>query len=214
MLLGCGATVREKTPPVEPTPVSESDYAVYSDALPQLFPRDSAGAWPLVVSELTAQRPQEPTRTIDPRTGNVELDRFCLPFCDIAVDVFVASAGLTLDSSVTERLELLSDTVFSLEPLFAESLAVTLVSEHEADRLIESKGGRESWDEHFANPRPLRIRVGLITLSRVSFSRDSHRALMYYGYWCGLLCGWGNLVLLERQGDMWIVIAERGLWVS
>ena len=55
---------------------------------------------------------------------------------------------------------------------------------------------------------------GMLTLSRVGFSHDQRRALLYYGNHYGGLGGEGFLVLMEWDGDRWTIQKERMVWVS
>ncbi|WP_132982831.1 hypothetical protein [Thermomonas haemolytica] len=56
---------------------------------------------------------------------------------------------------------------------------------------------------------------GLLTLSMVAFERSGQRAALNYSFVCGLLCGNGGTVLLERTQQGWVRSkTECGTWVS
>jgi hypothetical protein len=56
--------------------------------------------------------------------------------------------------------------------------------------------------------------VTLWTVSPVGFSEDGQSAVMYVGQFCGGLCGWGGFILLENKNGAWVVVGDKGLWVS
>ena len=57
-------------------------------------------------------------------------------------------------------------------------------------------------------------RIGTMTMSRVAFSQNNKRAVFYYTFTCGRLCGWGSIVFLERKGQEWEIVGQREMWVS
>ena len=57
-------------------------------------------------------------------------------------------------------------------------------------------------------------RIGIVTLSRVAFSENKERAIFYYSFSCGRLCGWGSIVFVERKGEEWKIVGQREMWVS
>ena len=55
----------------------------------------------------------------------------------------------------------------------------------------------------------------VVHVSRVGFSRDSSRAVLYLGYGCGGRCGTGWKVQLRRDaGRPWRIIAADVVWMS
>lgn len=57
-------------------------------------------------------------------------------------------------------------------------------------------------------------RIGIMTVSRVAFSENDKRAVFYYSFSCGRLCGWGSIVFVERKGETWEIVGQREMWVS
>ena len=67
------------------------------------------------------------------------------------------------------------------------------------------------WD-HFYRQFP--NSMGTVEFSRVGFSQNRKYALVYVGYRSGLLAGHGQLVLLERQSNGWMIRKTDPLWIS
>ncbi len=55
---------------------------------------------------------------------------------------------------------------------------------------------------------------GLFTLSEIVFDKEHRRAVVAYGFVCGMLCGNGNTLVLKKVGQDWKVIKRCGGWVS
>lgn len=55
---------------------------------------------------------------------------------------------------------------------------------------------------------------GLFTFSRVGFSADGTQALFYLRHTCGLLCGGGAYVVMEKRDGRWVIWKEITMWVS
>jgi hypothetical protein len=55
---------------------------------------------------------------------------------------------------------------------------------------------------------------GFATYSRVGFNRDTTQALLYRGVVCGVLCGNGGYVLLEKVDGVWQIVGEYEVWMS
>ena len=67
----------------------------------------------------------------------------------------------------------------------------------------------EDLSREFADKRA----SGVVRFSAPGYSDDGH-ALLYGSYFCGALCGYGWLFLLERTGESWRVVATEMLWIS
>lgn len=68
--------------------------------------------------------------------------------------------------------------------------------------------------EEFNDTTDNKRRIGIMTLSRVAFSENLKRGVFYYSFYCGRLCGWGNIVFVEKKGDEWKIVGQREMWVS
>lgn len=55
---------------------------------------------------------------------------------------------------------------------------------------------------------------GSVRFSRVAFTRDRARALVYVDFHCGGRCGTGELILLRRTGERWEIVEKKRVWVS
>ena len=51
-------------------------------------------------------------------------------------------------------------------------------------------------------------------MSPIGFNAPHHQALVYVGNSCGMLCGAGYLVLLEKKKDKWVVQKTAQIWIS
>ena len=55
---------------------------------------------------------------------------------------------------------------------------------------------------------------GLLTLGEIQFDRSHTHALISFRFWCGMLCGHGTTMLLEKKGGVWTRKKQCGGWVS
>jgi hypothetical protein len=55
---------------------------------------------------------------------------------------------------------------------------------------------------------------GLFTLSEIIFDKQHRHVLVAYSFWCGMLCGHGNTLILDKVGKKWKVSKRCGGWVS
>ncbi len=56
--------------------------------------------------------------------------------------------------------------------------------------------------------------AGHNSLSRVGFDKAGTQALVYFVNWCGIVCGTGNYVLLEKGEKGWAVSQTAMMWIS
>ena len=52
----------------------------------------------------------------------------------------------------------------------------------------------------------------IVELSKINYSGKF--ACLYYAHYCGSLCGLGELLILEKDGEEWKIIGELDLWMS
>src|SRR5262249_22373984 len=102
-------------------------------------------------------------------------------------------------------------------PTLVQKLQFQLVdAERQKDRIKENDPQnliRQSIDEHkevtdgeigqavreaFAN--------GLLALSEIAFDQKHNRAVVGYGFRCGMLCGHGAILVLEKVGADWKIL--------
>jgi hypothetical protein len=56
---------------------------------------------------------------------------------------------------------------------------------------------------------------GLFTMSEIAFDKDGRYAIVSYGFRCGMLCGHGATLVLEKIGNEWKVSSrDCGSWIS
>jgi hypothetical protein len=56
--------------------------------------------------------------------------------------------------------------------------------------------------------------TGLFTFSEIAFDKKHSYALLQYSFWCGDLCGHGDLLVLNKSGGKWHIKKRCGGWVS
>jgi hypothetical protein len=56
--------------------------------------------------------------------------------------------------------------------------------------------------------------AGHNSLSRVGFDKAGTQALVYFVNWCGIVCGTGTYLLLEKDEKGWAVSQTAGIWIS
>jgi len=56
--------------------------------------------------------------------------------------------------------------------------------------------------------------IGKIVFSRLLFNDRKTMGLLYYEFRCGGLCGYGNLLLIEREGKSWKIKDALRTWIS
>jgi hypothetical protein len=56
--------------------------------------------------------------------------------------------------------------------------------------------------------------TGLFTFSEIVFNKQHTRAIMEYGFSCGMLCGHGNTVILKKVQKKWKVSRACSSWIS
>jgi hypothetical protein len=58
------------------------------------------------------------------------------------------------------------------------------------------------------------VQNGLVTLSEISFNKKHTRALVSFSFVCGELCGYGNVLVLKKVGERWVINKTCEEWVS
>jgi hypothetical protein len=96
-----------------------------------------------------------------------------------------------------------------LNDLFVLPVKHRLISSEESQSYSSSEYG---WREAFQRKNP--GSYGEITLSEIGFNQAQDKALVYVGYYCGLLCATGKYYSLVKEGGTWKVVQEYLSWVS
>jgi len=55
---------------------------------------------------------------------------------------------------------------------------------------------------------------GLLTLGEIQFDQSRTHAVVSFGFWCGMLCGNGTTLLMEKREGKWIQKKQCGGWMS
>lgn len=56
--------------------------------------------------------------------------------------------------------------------------------------------------------------AGIVSFSKVVYSADRTKAVLYYSQTSDYEAGSGTIVFLERKNNRWEVVGSRGLWIS
>jgi hypothetical protein len=97
-----------------------------------------------------------------------------------------------------------------LPAALGQTPGVTLVASAELARVLEAPG-RDYWST-FARRYP-KAR-GIVSLSAIAYGESGNEAMAYLGFNCGLLCGHGLVVVLQRDGTRWVPVEHLYLWES
>jgi hypothetical protein len=55
---------------------------------------------------------------------------------------------------------------------------------------------------------------GLVTVSEIRFDKEHKHAIIFYGFYCGSLCGNGGTVILEKVDGAWQRKSQCSNWIS
>jgi len=111
------------------------------------------------------------------------------------------SVGLSQDA-VANLLRMSADQTPLAREHF-ENLPIVLTSQAEIDDVFQNKGG---WSALGAST--------ILRFSRIGFNCSRDQALLYRSQSCGLLCGSGQLLILEKDGEQWQTVSTLFLWIS
>lgn len=62
--------------------------------------------------------------------------------------------------------------------------------------------------------RPHDLIYGVLQLSPPGYSWDGRTAIIETGVYCGMLCGYGELFILQKTGDRWEIRERIDTWIS
>lgn len=124
-------------------------------------------------------------------------------FEDLQANISQSRSDFALSREAVGNFRQLSADESRLDRTRFADLPVVLVSEAEIDNVFANKGG---WNALGA--------TAIVRFSRIGFSCDGRQAVMYRSESCGSLCGGGDLVILEADGDRWKVVQNIVLWIS
>ncbi|MCC3160264.1 hypothetical protein LJ737_23710 [Hymenobacter sp. 15J16-1T3B] len=56
--------------------------------------------------------------------------------------------------------------------------------------------------------------IGMVSVSRLVFNAAQTKCLLAYNFYCGGKCGQGELLVVEKRGGHWIIVAAQQCWES
>jgi hypothetical protein len=56
--------------------------------------------------------------------------------------------------------------------------------------------------------------IGIVSFSKVFLTKTKTKGLLYFNFYCGGLCGFGHLLLIEKVNNKWRIIQTRATWIS
>jgi hypothetical protein len=146
-------------------------------------------------------------RTKPFRVNDFQDNKSCLKSANIQVDVRKANVVHLLSSAVALSPKMVlvdpdrqSETVKKNDP---GNLIRKSVDDHQP--LGDEELGK-SVDQAFV--------TGLFTFSEIAFNKQHTRAVLWYSFYCGGLCGHGNTVVLKKVNGKWKMSKTCGGWVS
>jgi hypothetical protein len=165
----------------------------------------------------------KPKRVLDKRPPK---DRGVLSSDEIAIyravlRQWVAGGGSPLNVSLqTYPLDVLSDAghidCHSLTREVLPRRNMKLVNENQqAASIPENNPGNTIGTNSIDKAVSEAFDNGIFSVSEIVFDKEHRRALVSYGFHCGLLCGSGRTLVFERIGDEWRRTSpECGGWIS
>jgi hypothetical protein len=118
-----------------------------------------------------------------------------------------AAEALTVTDNLLDDFRAKNQEVYHFENNFDLDAPVILLNREEICQILEGA----DWDNfHSQYPHS----GGLKEFSRVAFNAEQTEALVYIGNTAWALMGWGQFVLLTKDGEKWVVIGRHITWIS
>lgn len=165
--------------------ISEEEYKVYADILPQLIRRKER-------------------RTLFVIEDNTTIG-LC-PFDREMVEYFEKTSGKRLDKEMVKRFRDKNIRSYKLENKFEGNLDIVLIAQEDIEKMFIKGGG---WYEFFSRYPGA---YGKIDLSRIAFNDNKTLAFFYFANY--YFTGRGYYVLSEKIGKNWTIIAKVLAWSS
>jgi hypothetical protein len=175
-------------PPAICTPLPDDD-AIYSAALTKVILKDRNDRRQLVLLSQTssAYPPGMAAFTASSTPDKKEL----LDAASTATkNDFDAKAKLNCDLTTNAAL----------------SAGVVFMSPTESDEFFSKASGWKDFAAKYPNA------AGFTIVSAIAFDASHRQALVYVGNSCGMLCGTGYVVLLEKRKDKWVAAKTAKIW--
>ena len=84
--------------------------------------------------------------------------------------------------------------------------SVVFITPAERDELFSKASGWRDFAQKYPNA------AGFTIVSAIGFNHSHNEALVYIGNSCGMLCGTGYVVRLEKKKDKWIATKTAKIW--
>lgn len=162
----------------------EEEYTVYANLLRTLFL--SADTRQIVIRERTESG-------IDLR-DRTQLD-------------YVRTQLAGLDQALLDCYAARNGQSYPISDDFDLGVQIILLGNDKFTSIFEGGG----WEEFY---RSFPTSPGIVTFSKVGFSSDSRRALVYVGNQSHYLAGIEQMFLLGLQSDRWVVLSQLMIWIS
>ena len=107
--------------------------------------------------------------------------------------------GTAIDDYVKQNVKKLL-----LQRKFGDKIPYNIVGSKELTSLFDSRGGWDAFYKKYPDSG------GMIGMSAVGFNADKTIAVVYMGHGCGLLCGGGELHVLQKKDGKWIPLVWNG----
>ena len=120
---------------------------------------------------------------------------------------FVQTQLPGIDQSLLDCYAARNGQSYRLADDFDLGVRIVLLSNDKFNSIFEGGG----WDEFY---RSYPTSPGIVTFSKVGFSSDRQRALVYMGNQSDYLAGIGQMILLGLQSDGWVVLNQLMIWIS
>ena len=115
----------------------------------------------------------------------------------------------SLHVGTRDQFDAQNKTSCILDPHIRPTGRIQLLSAREEQASFPKGGG--SWKEFY---KKYPGATGFTLLSRIGFSSKRNEAMVYLGNSCGLLCGNGYLVVLDKHKGKWKVVQQAHIWVA
>ncbi len=84
--------------------------------------------------------------------------------------------------------------------------SVVFITPAERDELFSKASGWRDFAQKYPNA------AGFTIVSAIGFNHSHNEALVYIGNSCGMLCGTGYVVRLEKKKDKWVAAKTAKIW--
>lgn len=113
-----------------------------------------------------------------------------------------------LQESTLEDFKQKNSTTTILEPKRMNKHNIVIITKEERESIFRE--GPVGWDEFYERYKGSQ---GILTFSKVGYSKDRKQALLSYDNGCGGKCGHGGVVVLHYVNRAWKIVVIFPMWV-